>query len=136
MISIHMCISYERKCVLIQICNTHEHHCLSFDLILRLRSGMHSWSYFIDLVIYKNITYNSTLHYYCLDFYQHVHASWYLLYEWECYLHLQRLSIKIYSTRNVYYKFSVLTVNIRMQPKSQDYRCKATLQSRYKTIIL
>jgi len=33
------------------------------------------YSYFIDLVIYKNITYNSTLYYNCLDFYQHVHAS-------------------------------------------------------------
>jgi len=26
----------------------------------------------------------------------------------------------------VYYKFSVPTVNIGMQPKSHDYKCKAT----------
>jgi len=44
--------------------------------------------------------------------------------------------LKICSARNVYYKFSVLTVNIGMQSKSYDYKCKVTLQSRYKVIIL
>jgi len=44
--------------------------------------------------------------------------------------------LKIYSARNVYYKFSVLTVNIGIQPKSHDYisakfHYKAATKSQY-----